>query len=326
MSRPPSTMNTCPLSTLNPQPIIIPPVPAEVQAEVLVVPRPSHDITGSEFNMGGTTPSRESSRNAPSYSWDSYQQYQVSPPHGQNTLTPCKVIGKAPFSPLEEQGIPNEPLIADPNRGPRRSYVIYSPGQEMVGRVSTTMGTEGPLYSRLPSESNQSGVNGNADFVRGNDFGWNYNSQMITDRPKYVYTVPAQQQKNPVFYAKDPFYPAPGFCRDKNAWMPDPSAGKPNYPDSNLQGRTYKTYPTFTTWTDNGIPTWTYPYSTSMPVSESPTILVNPNENIIQENFEMQNVMEHFVNERETCSQKDRVIYWFGVFALLMSLWGWSRK
>jgi hypothetical protein len=338
--------NTCPLSTKVPRSLHIPPVPVTVGQDVPIVPKPSGDIynprSDRDLGMGGTTPSYESSNQAPRGSWDSYQAYQVGPPHAQNTHTPCEVYGEHPFAPQRELGIPREPLIADPNRGPRRCYQIYSPGQQMVGRVCTTPGTKGPLYSRMPGGYFGPGVNGNADWVRGNRFGWNYSQKMITDRPNYVYSTVGKKYTNPTMSARNPFFPYPGWCQEKNAWFPDPSAGKPNVPPSNLQGHTFKTYPVSRPYDSCGKPTWVYPYETTQPGTRDPPKLESfadmpqqsrglpPN----LEGFanmsgsptsgvemERRMILENFINEQKVCSQYGCSVFWIGVLALLFSLW-----
>ena len=225
----------CPLNTQGPANIKIPSVPVDTMVDIPFVPRP---YSGVDYQMGGTTPSSESINNLPDN-----KIYQVNPPHGQNTLEPCSVTG----------------FKVDPNSGPRKCYNIYSPGQNTIGRVCTTMGTEGPLYSREPHDG--IGVNGNADWVRGNQFGVRYDDSMINDRVKYVKNVPTIKETRKTYVNYDQFYPVPDRCMQNNEW--------------------YKEYPHTKNYTETGYPTWKYPYLTTMDNSENfSNISSNINSNI----------------------------------------------
>lgn len=253
--------DSCPFKTNFPGNLRIPPVPVDVNADVPNVPRPSGDITTQDSsNMGGTTPPIESTRN--SNGWLQNQVFQVRPPHPQNTLEPCSIAGKAPLMSADANDRPFEKnaLLADPNSRRRRCFNIYDTGQGMVGRVCTAMGTDGVLDSREGYDG--IGVNGNADWVRGNRFGVNYNSRMIDDRIEYKYKTPALLQGNKEYVTYDPFYPTPDFCKNKNCWS--------------------KFYPHTKLYTNTGYPTWRYPYHTAQPGSRAPTYRLTQIDDVIE--------------------------------------------
>jgi hypothetical protein len=97
----------------------------------------------------------------------------------------------------------------------------------MVGRVCSTPGTDGPLYSR-----EKEFVDGNANWVRGNRFGVKY---PMTDKPRYTYIVPSLKTNNKLYYTPDQFYPI-----------------------RNMENQ--KMYPHTYNYTKDGYPTWRYPY------------------------------------------------------------------
>jgi hypothetical protein len=161
----------CSFSTQTPKNFRIPSVPVDIITDVPFVPNP---YSGVEFQMGVATPSYDSVNNSKGF-YDN-KIYQVSAPRAQNSLTPCSVIGEK---------------LPDPNSGPRKCYNIYSSDQNITGEVCTTPGIKGPLYSREYTLNGGPGVNGNADWVRGNQFGVRYDSSMINDRTKYILNTPS---------------------------------------------------------------------------------------------------------------------------------------
>ena len=182
-------MNQCPIFVPSTQGI--PPVPAQVKADIPVVLLPaSDDASGTEM-MGGTTLPQESSYTGYHNPFDVYRVHQVMPPHAQNGTGPCSMIDSP----------------EDPNNGPRRCYQIMDPIQGMVGRVCNTVGADEPVDSLQTYE--KSGQDG--DWVRGNEFGWNYSRKNIEDRPKQVYTVPAQKQVYKQQVSLNPFFPYEGY-------------------------------------------------------------------------------------------------------------------
>jgi len=262
----------CPFSTHFPPNINITPVSVDTSSDVPFVPKP---YSGVSYQMGGTTPPKDSINNSPIQSFYSKNIYQVNPPHSQNTLTPCSVIGDKPF---------------DPNSGPRKCYNIYSSGQNMVGEVCTTPGTDGPLYSR----EGKDGVNGNADWVRGNNFGLNYDDSMINDRVKYYYKTPYLKENKKTYVNYDQFYPVPDRCMLNNQW--------------------YKDYPHTKNYTQNGYPTWRYPYSTTQSGSRSPTQIVSKKESVT----DILDLIENFSNN-SNCVYSNK-IFWIGSITVLTSV------
>lgn len=278
--------DSCPYTHM-PSNIRVPPVPVTAVQDLPNVPRPSGDITRTAWDnrqtdpMGGTTPPDESSRNDESI----YQVYQVRPPHIQNSLEPCTVTGKAPLMSDRSSGS----FLSDPNSKRRECYNIKDTGQNMVGRVCTAVGTDGVLDSRERYDGD--GVNGNADWVRGNRFGWRYGGRMINDLVKYEYKVPATLDTRKKYYVPDPFYPEPDRCVRDNCW--------------------YKTYPRKKLFTSGGYPTHRYPYKTTQPLSRSPVYKLSE-----IEGFENRLGLSGSYRVRGTCE----AVYWVGIFVILTSL------
>jgi hypothetical protein len=266
----------CPFSTQIPQNVRIPSVSVDTTADVPFVPNPYNKVN---FQMGGTTPSYDSINNSTGFY--SNNIYQVNSPHAQNSLTPCSVIGDKP---------------SDPNSGPRRCYNIYSSGQNMVDEVCTTPGTEGPLYSREYTLDDGPGVNGNADWVRGNQFGVRYDSSMINNRTKYILNTPSLKENNKTYVNYDQFYPAPGRY--------------------NVNNSMYKDYPHTNKYTENGYPTWKNPYATTQLNSRSPTEIISTDNIIDVDIFDM---IENFSDNNNGNSNK-RVYFWIGMITIVSSL------
>lgn len=262
----------CPFSTHIPPNIKIPHVPVDTHVDVPYVPRP---YSGVSNQMGGTTPSKDSINNSLNQSFYSNKIYQINAPHSQNTLTPCSVIETKP---------------SDPNSGPRKCYNIYSSGQNMVGVVCTTPGTNGPLFSR----EGKDGVNGNADWFRGNHFGVNYDDSMINDRIKYYYKTPSLKENKKTYVNYDQFYPVSDRCsRNKQV---------------------FKEYPQNSNFTRNGYPTWRYPYATTQADSKSPTQLVSKKESV----SDILDLVENFSSgSNGLCNHN---VFWVGSLAILSSL------
>ena len=101
---------------------------------------------------------------------------------------------------------------------------------------------------------NQAGGSDNANFYRGNQFGVDY---PFNTEKKMEYTVenPVQiplELENPMmYYDRNTFYPEPSFSIRKN--------------------KNFLTYPLQQNYTENGMPTYAYPYKTLNPIFEDPT-------------------------------------------------------
>lgn len=101
---------------------------------------------------------------------------------------------------------------------------------------------------------NQPGGSDNANFVRGNQFGVNYpiDFDELDERKKLEYTVeqpvqiPMEMQNPLMLYDRNTFYPEPSFYLRKN--------------------KDFLTYPLKQNYTEDGLPTYTYPYKTLNPV------------------------------------------------------------
>jgi hypothetical protein len=104
---------------------------------------------------------------------------------------------------------------------------------------------------------NQAGGSDNANFHRGNQFGVDYPLDQNLNKPETTYIIekPVQTQmamKNPmVIYDKNTFYPEPSFSIRKN--------------------KDFITYPLQNNYTEDGLPTYTYPYKTMNPIFQDPT-------------------------------------------------------
>jgi hypothetical protein len=101
-------------------------------------------------------------------------------------------------------------------------------------------------------QCNDSGGSDNANFVRGNTFGWDYKNSQSKQfkKPKRIIQMPVQQslqEQNPqVVYDKNTFYPQPDWNLQK-----DPS---------------FETYMEPSRFTPNGLPTYTFPYKVINPM------------------------------------------------------------
>jgi hypothetical protein len=104
---------------------------------------------------------------------------------------------------------------------------------------------------------NQAGGSDNADFIRGNQFGTDYPLNQDLNKKKLEYTfekpvqIPMEMQNPMVIYDKNTFYPEPSFDIRKN--------------------KNFITYPLQQNYTENGLPTYTYPYKTMNPIFQDPT-------------------------------------------------------
>lgn len=247
-------------------------VPVDTYADIPFVPRPYSNIS---HQMGGTTPPKDSINNEPKKSFYSNRVYQLEAPHLQNTLTPCSMIGDK---------------YSDFNSNPRKCYNMYSKNQNVVGKVCTTPGTEGPLYS---DENINNKINGNADWVRGNIFGVHYNDKIINDRKKYYYKTPSLKENKKTYITYDQFYPIPNRC-NKNKIMS-------------------KEYPHTKNFNEGGYPLWKYPYSTTQINSRNPTQLVSKKENV----KDVIDLIENFSCNSNTLNSN---VFWFGTITIFASL------
>ena len=95
---------------------------------------------------------------------------------------------------------------------------------------------------------NQAGGSDNSNFVRGNQFGLDNEWNMFDNIKKTEYTVEQPVQKPMIL-------DNPSIVNDNTLF----------YPTSNYylsKSRNYDTYPKPNTMTENGLPTYTYPYKT----------------------------------------------------------------
>lgn len=258
-------MNSCPFSTSFPRNLSLPSVPFN-SPDIPFVPRPSGDIT-IKTTMMGAPPSEKTQDFIE-------KKYQVRPPHSQNTLTPCE--GKR----------------YNPNSNPRQCYDIFNENQGVMGRVCTRPDADDILDSRQTYDG--VGVNGNADWVRGNRFGVAYRDEMINDRVKIKQKVPVMLQMNKEYVNYDPFYPTKDFCMKNNCW--------------------FKTYPQTKLYTDTGYPTWNYPYNTTQPGSRSPVYLLSQ----VETKDDIDKVIEGFGNRKTNA--------WVGLVIVLLSLYVTQKK
>jgi hypothetical protein len=294
------SFSSCPFSTNKVGNIEIPPVPVTIGPNVTFVPSPSGDITKTAQNnkqtipMGSTTAPTDSSRNTKG--WLENQIYQVRAPHPQNTLEPCSVVGKAPLMEQKDNPFDKNNLLADPNTRARKCYNIYDIGQGMVGRVCTKPGVDDKLDSREVYDGE--GINGNAEWVRGNRFGVSYTGREIKDPVKYSYKVPALLSKNKEYINYDPFYPKLDRCLENNCW--------------------FKTYPRDENYTKGGYPKWRYPYETTQPDSRNSVYRLSS----LEQKKDIDKIIERFshVKVKDVEDDNPKVCFWLGVFVIFGSL------
>jgi hypothetical protein len=112
---------------------------------------------------------------------------------------------------------------------------------------------------------------GNGDFVRGNQFGWDYPFDQNLNKKKLEYKMedpvqlPLELQNPMMLYDKQEFYPEYNFFLRKN--------------------KDYLTYPMQPNYTETGIPKYTYPYKTLNPIINDP----NQIPDVVNEFFENKN-------------------------------------
>lgn len=118
---------------------------------------------------------------------------------------------------------------------------------------------------------NESGGSDNANFIRGNQFGVDYPYSQNFNKKELVYKVekpvqiPMELQNPMMLYDTQIFYPEYNFFLRKN--------------------KDYLTYPLNKDYTENGLPTYTYPYKTLNPIVDDPTQVPD----VVLENFENKN-------------------------------------
>ena len=156
----------------------------------------------------------------------------------------CNFLSPAPRD--QRLNVPYEgkkdcPVFKTQPYGKDSCYLMDSKAQGVVGIVC-----------------NEPGGSDNANFERGNQFGVDYPfdfNQRMEDK-KLEYTVEQPVQKplslvNPmVIYDKNTFYPEPSFKIRKN--------------------KDFITYPLQNNYTEQGMPTYVYPYKTLNPIFEDP--------------------------------------------------------
>ena len=214
-------------NTSIPNNIKISSVPVNTTNDIPFVPRP---FSGVSEQMGGTTPPYESIN-----SLESNHLYQVSSPHPQNTLTPCSI---------------NDEYDSDT---PRECYNIYSSLQDTVGRVCDSNGTDGPLYTDCKD------IDGNVDWVRGNQFSAPYVN--FNKKIKYYYNVPVLKEEQKVYVKYDEFnkanyYNVPVLKEEQKVYVKYENEFYPNRSLMNDKGYPYENN------REKGFPKWKYPYQT----------------------------------------------------------------
>jgi hypothetical protein len=145
---------------------------------------------------------------------------------------------------------------------------------------------------------NQPGGSDNANFERGNQFGVDYNYDELYDKKKLEYTVeqpvqiPLELQNPMVMYDQSTFYPENNFFLRKN-------------PD-------YLTYPLQQDYTENGIPTYVYPYKTLNPIYGNEIKKTEPS------------IIENFLNEENPNKLKHRFLFMIilGIIGILIFFFG----
>ena len=152
-------------------------------------------------------------------------------PYHDVSLEYCTTLPPSP-----KDHIDNDPACVDGKKYPFQPfksdscYMLYSPQQNMWGPVCGSGGS-------------------NADWVRGNRFGVSYQPSNLAAK-RYAIDTPKFLKKNPVVVNNSPFYP---------------------YPDYRLRkSDDYKTYPYENSYTNDGLPTYVYPYTT---LNKSPVII-----------------------------------------------------
>lgn len=229
-------------STTTPDNIKISQVPVNITTDIPFVPRP---FSGVSEQMGGTSYKSINSLESNHL----YNKYQISSPHPQNTLTPCSIHAEYDSD------------------TPRECYNTYSELQNTVGRVCTSNGTDGPLYTDCKD------IDGNADWIRGNQFSAPYVN--LNKKIKYYYNVPVLKEKQRVYVKYDEFnrvkyYNVPFLKEEQKVYV--------KYEDDFYPNRVLmndKDYPHTNNNTESGFPTWKYPLTDSSDIVENFTISNN---------------------------------------------------
>jgi hypothetical protein len=150
--------------------------------------------------------------------------YGIAPPHFRSReLDYCTTLPPSP-----KNNIDNDPACIKckkyPNRPFKRKkcYMLYSPQQNIWGPICGDGGS-------------------NANWIRGNRFGVDYEYDKIFKRQDYEINLPRFIKKNPVLVSDSPYFPLPDYGKRFNP--------------------KYKSYP-YTNNYINGKPTITYPYAT----------------------------------------------------------------
>jgi len=147
---------------------------------------------------------------------------------------------------------------------------------------------------------NQPGGSNNANFVRGNQFGidkpYNLNNELENKKLEYTVENPVQipiQKQNPVMVTEpNGFYPYPSQLLVKN--------------------KDFLTYPRSATYTENGTPTYVYPYK-----------VMNPSQN---EKSPLPIMIEPFDNCMPPKSQIFILLLLIIVIVLFLFHVNWKRK
>jgi len=166
----------------------IPSIPLQNSIVVNHIPSPHSSVLQ---NIGGVI-----SPNTSSYITEK-PIYKKSPPNTQNTY---QIDIEHSYTP-------------EPTK--RSCYTRYDPNQKTLAYECTTIGTKDKEYSRRESESvqrlgtDQSGVNGNADWVRGNQFGVYYDDAKINNRTNYTTILPKVIPNKITYLSTDSSYPLP---------------------------------------------------------------------------------------------------------------------
>jgi len=194
---------------------------------------------------------------------DRKRNYAIAPPHYKSD----KLDYMTTLPPSPKDNIDNNPACVNCNKYPNRPfkrgkcYMLYSPSQNIWGPVCGDGGY-------------------NANWVRGNRFGVNYEYDKVFKRKNFGINVPRFIKKNPVLVSDSPYFPIPDYwVRFNPKYKSYPYVN--NYTGTlvNLNKAENEKYP-------KGYPTMTFPYSplgnnTQTTVSEGFTNMDQNNMNLV---------------------------------------------
>ena len=158
---------------------------------------------------------------------------------------------------------------------------------------------------------NQAGGSDNANFKRGGQFGVDYNWNMFDDIKEKEYTVeqPVQlpvNMQNPVIVGEQSlFYPTTNYYLSKS--------------------KDYKTYPRPNNMTNNGLPTYTYPYEVLNPRDLKKSKNTN-NYNYHRNNLENLDNIENFINLNQNENMKKMLLLLLFLLIILIIIYYMKKK